>query len=269
MPANGRQPWFGTSCCPTNLMRTIATVHDLVATSTADGVQIHQFAAAEVSGGKASFVMRTAYPWDLTVDVEITSAPGRDWELSLRIPAWAEGPPSPSTVKPSTPRSVTTPGSAGPGKRVTRCGSRSRTRRGPCSGSIRSTRPEARSSSNADRSSTPSSRSTSRPGSTSRTCNWPTLSFRSITGTSSAACPPSCATPAAVPTAPRCPPSPSRTSCGPTAKSDRCASGCPPPDRKEEHRNDQPIRTRGASRGASAAPVRPRQVAEPERHLAV
>ncbi|MBK7819957.1 MAG: glycoside hydrolase family 127 protein [Tessaracoccus sp.] len=91
MPANGRQPWFGTSCCPTNLMRTIATLHDLIATSSERGVQIHQFASAEVSAGDVSLAMTTTYPWGLDVDIQVTGAPEDPRELALRIPSWAAG----------------------------------------------------------------------------------------------------------------------------------------------------------------------------------
>ncbi|MFT3888771.1 MAG: glycoside hydrolase family 127 protein [Arachnia sp.] len=91
MPANGRQPWFGTSCCPTNLMRTIATVHDLVATTSATGVQLHQFASADISAGGLGLTMRTGYPWELDVEIEVTAAPEAPVELALRIPSWASG----------------------------------------------------------------------------------------------------------------------------------------------------------------------------------
>lgn len=92
---SGRLPWFDCACCPPNIMRTLASLDSLLATTSSDGVQVHLHAtgeirAAEVAGGVA-FTVTTDYPWDGTVRVEVTE-PGRgDWELALRIPAWAHG----------------------------------------------------------------------------------------------------------------------------------------------------------------------------------
>lgn len=91
MPASGRHAWFGCSCCPTNLMRTLATVHHYIATRSGDGIQLHQFASADVTVGDVELSMRSGYPWDGAVRVEVTSAPGGEWALDIRIPAWAEG----------------------------------------------------------------------------------------------------------------------------------------------------------------------------------
>ncbi|MFP3381644.1 glycoside hydrolase family 127 protein, partial [Bacillus sp. SIMBA_069] len=38
-----RAPWFDVSCCPTNVARTFASLGAYVATSSADGLQLHQF----------------------------------------------------------------------------------------------------------------------------------------------------------------------------------------------------------------------------------
>ncbi|MFB2596319.1 glycoside hydrolase family 127 protein [Herbiconiux sp. P17] len=92
MPASGRHAWFGTSCCPTNLMRTIATVHQYLATTSEAGVQVHQFASADIRTPQALLRMRTGYPWDGDVVVEIGDDASADrWELAIRVPAWAEG----------------------------------------------------------------------------------------------------------------------------------------------------------------------------------
>jgi uncharacterized protein len=91
MPAAGRQAWFGCSCCPTNLMRTLAVQHAYLATETDAGLQLHQFADAEIAAGGFRLRMRTEYPWSGSIDVEVLAAPAADAELSIRIPGWAEG----------------------------------------------------------------------------------------------------------------------------------------------------------------------------------
>ena len=90
MPANGRQAWFGCSCCPTNLMRTFASLHQYIATSTPEGIQLHQFASAEIRTDAAVLRVSTDYPWDGRVSIEIVETTDTPWELAIRIPQWAE-----------------------------------------------------------------------------------------------------------------------------------------------------------------------------------
>jgi DUF1680 family protein len=91
----GRQPWFGTACCPPNVMRTLSALDQLVATSDDDGVQVHLYApasvTAELPAGPVAFEVKTRYPWHGTVTVRVTGSPGKPWTLGLRIPAWADG----------------------------------------------------------------------------------------------------------------------------------------------------------------------------------
>ncbi len=75
-----RAPWFEVSCCPPNLMRFLATLPDLLATTDAEGVQVHQFATGSITvplaGGRVALRTSTAYPWDGDVDIEIDREPG-------------------------------------------------------------------------------------------------------------------------------------------------------------------------------------------------
>jgi len=86
----GRQPWFGTACCPPNVMRTLSSLDQLVATADDDGVQVHLYAPASVRAGEIGFEIETEYPWHGTVRVRITATPDTPWTLGLRIPAWAD-----------------------------------------------------------------------------------------------------------------------------------------------------------------------------------
>ncbi|MGW1344624.1 glycoside hydrolase family 127 protein [Kribbella sp. NPDC002412] len=91
----GRQPWFGTACCPPNVMRTLSSLDQLVATSDDDGVQVQLYAPAsvraELPAGRVGFEVETQYPWHGRVTVRMTESPEEPWTLGLRIPAWAEG----------------------------------------------------------------------------------------------------------------------------------------------------------------------------------
>ncbi|MBD0421822.1 glycoside hydrolase family 127 protein [Streptomyces sp. TRM S81-3] len=91
-----RAPWFAVSCCPTNVARTLATLGTCVATRDPDGLQIHQYADADLDtelprSGRVGVEMRTGYPYDGGITLRVTRATGRPWTLTLRVPAWAHG----------------------------------------------------------------------------------------------------------------------------------------------------------------------------------
>jgi uncharacterized protein len=91
-PGRGRQAWYDTACCPTNVMRFLASIEQYFWTRSADGVQLHQFASGEVSlehdGGTIKLNVATRYPWDGRVEIEVSRTPSSRWTLSVRIPAW-------------------------------------------------------------------------------------------------------------------------------------------------------------------------------------
>jgi uncharacterized protein len=92
-PGRGeRAPWFPCACCPPNLMRTLSLFEQYLATSDDTGVQLHQYATADlhaqVPGGAVRLAVRTDYPWHGRVTVEVVESPDRPWKLSLRVPRW-------------------------------------------------------------------------------------------------------------------------------------------------------------------------------------
>lgn len=91
--ANGRRGWFQCACCPPNVMRTLSSLDQYVATSTDDGLQIHQFAngtyTAEVGSERLSVEITTDYPHDGRITLRVVEAPEVAASLSVRIPAWA------------------------------------------------------------------------------------------------------------------------------------------------------------------------------------
>jgi uncharacterized protein len=87
-----RPPWFQCACCPPNIVRTVASLGAYLATDTAGGVQIHQYAAATIATDDGiRLVTDTRYPLDGTVEVTVAETNGNHWTLSLRIPAWCRG----------------------------------------------------------------------------------------------------------------------------------------------------------------------------------
>jgi DUF1680 family protein len=92
--ANPRAPWFAVSCCPTNVARTLASLAGYFATADDHGLQIHQFADADVrttlgGGQSVALRMRTDYPDGGAITVEITEAPAEPITIGLRVPDWS------------------------------------------------------------------------------------------------------------------------------------------------------------------------------------
>jgi len=87
-----RASWFACACCPPNLMRTLSSWEALLATTDQGGLQLHQYADAEIRAslpaGHVRLRVETDYPWDGRVTVTIVDTPPTAWRLSLRIPAW-------------------------------------------------------------------------------------------------------------------------------------------------------------------------------------
>ena len=91
-------------------MRTVSTWQQLLATTDEHGVQLHQYASADVradvGGSAVRLAIETSYPWDGLVTVEVLETPDRPWTLTLRRPAWASG----ATVAWEPERAVTADG---------------------------------------------------------------------------------------------------------------------------------------------------------------
>ncbi len=94
-PAHGRRGWFDCACCPPNIMRTWSSLDGYLATTDADGIQLHLYSDSEITaslpGGTVRLAVRTDYPWEGMVRVRAEQVPEGEWTLSLRVPAWAHG----------------------------------------------------------------------------------------------------------------------------------------------------------------------------------
>jgi DUF1680 family protein len=90
--AGERQPWFACACCPPNVMRFLSSWPQYMATNDEDGLQLHQYATAEIlasiADGSVRVATETGYPWEGGVRVTVVETPTRPWTLSMRVPAW-------------------------------------------------------------------------------------------------------------------------------------------------------------------------------------
>ncbi|GAA2216512.1 glycoside hydrolase family 127 protein [Nonomuraea monospora] len=93
--AGTRQPWYEVSCCAPNLARTLAALDGYLATTTADGVHVQQYASSTISATVAGepFVVELAtdYPRTGTIRLTVVRAPAVPASISLRVPDWSAG----------------------------------------------------------------------------------------------------------------------------------------------------------------------------------
>jgi DUF1680 family protein len=93
-----RVPWFGTSCCPTNIVRYIPAMGERVYAQKGDAVwtvlYIGNTADLTLPSGKVKLKEETKYPWE--GDITITVEPEKPFafDLNLRVPGWCDDEPA-------------------------------------------------------------------------------------------------------------------------------------------------------------------------------
>jgi hypothetical protein len=109
-----RNPWYTTTCCPPNLERVLASLPGYLYGTNRDGVFIHFYHNSELDwhledGTPIRLKQTTNYPWDGTVDIEVTPPDEETFTVFLRIPGWAplaratvNGTPVMQLVRPGT-----------------------------------------------------------------------------------------------------------------------------------------------------------------------
>lgn len=91
-----RSVWFGTACCPPNLLRTVASIGGYIYTQDGEGnITVNQYigntAQLNVGGEVVSLSMESALPWDGDVALTVNQASGKGVAIRFRIPEWAKG----------------------------------------------------------------------------------------------------------------------------------------------------------------------------------
>jgi uncharacterized protein len=89
---SGRLEWFTCACCPPNLARLVASLHDYLITTSATGAQIHHpfdgTAQLDLAGMPVTLELSTTYPAGGITRAAVSTGVTRDWELAVRVPAW-------------------------------------------------------------------------------------------------------------------------------------------------------------------------------------
>lgn len=88
-----RQAWFGTSCCPTNLIRFIPSIGGYVYGVKDDAIYLNQFidsdSVVKTVSGDVHISITTDYPWNGLVKIDLSGFNGTR-ELKIRKPGWCE-----------------------------------------------------------------------------------------------------------------------------------------------------------------------------------
>ncbi len=83
-------------CCPTNLMRTVASWHNYLYSVDGSGLWVHHyggnvFDGTLADGRKLKLTQQTDYPWDGRVRITVDAIEsGGPFSILLRVPGWAE-----------------------------------------------------------------------------------------------------------------------------------------------------------------------------------
>jgi len=90
--------WFIHTCycCPPQVARTIARMHEWVYGLSEAGVWVHLYGGSRLEtewpgGVPLKLVQETDYPWDGRMEITVEAAPEAEFALMLRIPGWSRG----------------------------------------------------------------------------------------------------------------------------------------------------------------------------------
>ena len=97
-----RQPWFQTSCCPTNVVRLLPSLSGYVYAQRENDLYVNLYVTGNAKlrlGDKdAQLTQSTNYPWDGKVQLQIELAEPTTFTLKLRVPGFALDQPVPSDL---------------------------------------------------------------------------------------------------------------------------------------------------------------------------
>jgi DUF1680 family protein len=87
-----RQAWFDCSCCPTNLIRFIPSMPNLIYAVQDNAVFVNLFTSNTanilVNGKTVQITQETNYPWNGKVKINVKDAPKQSFSMKIRIPGW-------------------------------------------------------------------------------------------------------------------------------------------------------------------------------------
>ncbi|MFH1730990.1 MAG: beta-L-arabinofuranosidase domain-containing protein, partial [Planctomycetota bacterium] len=90
---NRRQPWFGCACCPSNVVRLLASLGGYVYSATPNELYVHLYIGGEgravVAGQGITLRQATGLPRSGDVRLEVDAERPARFAICLRLPAWS------------------------------------------------------------------------------------------------------------------------------------------------------------------------------------
>ncbi len=92
-----RQAWYGCACCPTNVVRFVASLAGYIygTMKSGPGIYILQYigntTTLEIGGHKVTLAQKTRYPWEGSVRITVSPDRPSEFAVGVRIPAWCTG----------------------------------------------------------------------------------------------------------------------------------------------------------------------------------
>ncbi len=88
-----RVPWFGCSCCPTNIVRYLPALGERIYARRGNQLDVVLYVASRATvaldSATVTIEQRTDYPWSGQVALTLKMAQRTTFDLRLRIPEWA------------------------------------------------------------------------------------------------------------------------------------------------------------------------------------
>ena len=92
--AHHRKEWYGTACCPVNVVRFLPSLPGYVYATSQDGIYVNLYAESDASvpfrGQTVRIAQETKYPWEGKVKLSVRPERPGPFSLFLRIPEWAD-----------------------------------------------------------------------------------------------------------------------------------------------------------------------------------
>jgi DUF1680 family protein len=94
-----RREWFGTACCPANIARLVASLGSYIYAKSAEGLWVNLYVGSQtrqlIGKNDVSLSVKTEYPWNGKVQVNVDPVKKGKFKLYLRVPGWAKAQPVP------------------------------------------------------------------------------------------------------------------------------------------------------------------------------
>lgn len=85
-----RKKWFGCACCPPNIARLLSSLGSYVYATENHDIYISLYTSSTFTNKDTTLLVKTNYPWDETININMNQVSNSFNTLYLRIPGWCK-----------------------------------------------------------------------------------------------------------------------------------------------------------------------------------